>query len=257
MISIMTFNLRTDVSSDGGNAWPHRKEAAARVITESGADIVGTQEGKPEMVIDLERLLPDYLWVGEGRQGGSTDEHCAIFYRRDRFEAVDSGNFGLSERPALLGHMSWDTACPRMCTWVRLRRTDGGGAGDLLVFNTHLDHISEEARTKGMSLIIERMRIAERSAVAAVLTGDFNCTPDSETVGLLQRAGLRSAYEASKGGTAVGRTFHGFEGEENGEPIDYIYIMGDASVESVRVDRALYDGRYPSDHYPVTAIIQA
>ncbi|MDD9269077.1 endonuclease/exonuclease/phosphatase family protein [Paenibacillus sp. GCM10023248] len=254
-LTVMTFNLRVHVEQDGENAWPHRIEAAAEAVRASRAAIICTQEGKHAMLRDLQERLPEYAWLGEGRSGGEDGEYCAVFYLREDFELMESGTFGLSERPEELGFMSWQTACPRICTWAQLRHKDGRS---WLVFNTHLDHISEEARREGAKLIVQRMEdiVSDGSAeLPAVLCGDFNCGPGSEAVRILHQAGMRSVYAVMD--EPPGLTFHNFRGGEAGEPIDYIFISAQAGIVSAHVDRSLYGGgRYPSDHYPVCARVE-
>ncbi|RAP77673.1 endonuclease/exonuclease/phosphatase family protein [Paenibacillus montanisoli] len=253
-MKIMTFNLRVHVASDGDNAWPYRIQEAAEAIKQANADVVGTQEGTNAMLQDLHAQLPAYSWVGISRTGELDGEYCAVFYRTDKLKPVESGHFGLSEQPEQLGHMSWNTACPRMCTWVKLREANGQ---EWIVYNTHLDHVSAEARTSGVRLIADRMKqsAALGGIIPAVLTGDFNCEPDSDVVACLNELGLVNAYASLEDPADIGRTFHAFQGGEEGEPIDYIWVTPNASVASVQVDRRTYNGRYPSDHYPVTAEI--
>jgi endonuclease/exonuclease/phosphatase family metal-dependent hydrolase len=251
-LKVMTFNLRVMVADDGENAWGLRYRAVAAAIKKSGADIVCTQEAMLPMLEDLQAFLPEYGWIGQGRQGGNTDEHCAVFYRKEALQAADSGHFGLSECPDLPGFLSWNTACPRMCTWIRFRSVLGG---ECFVFNTHLDHVSDEAKENGIRLVIDRMnRCRAHSGLPAVLAGDFNSRPGSRVIRLLEEAGYRNAYSMAPGiQPNIGKTWHGFEGGAGGEPIDYIFVSPEVSVLSVSVDRERYDGRYPSDHYPVEA----
>lgn len=251
-LKIMTFNLRVHVEADGDNTWPNRIAAVAATIRKHDPDIIGTQEGLRGMLADLEALLPEYAWVGEGREGGDEGEHAAIFYKKGKWDVMESGNFSLSEKPEQLGVKSWDTSHTRMCTWVTL----GSRTGDrLALFNTHLDHIGEEAQRKGMELIRERMRaLRDQTGLPVVLTGDFNVTPDHAAVAGLEREGYQSAYSVLReSGREVGGTVHHFRGGDSGETIDYICLTPDWRIHSVAIDRELVDGRYPSDHYPVIA----
>lgn len=250
---VMTFNLRVDVEQDGENAWSNRIMEVAEVIKETGAAIICTQEGTYTMLQDLQELLTDYNWLGEGWRGGDEDEHCAVFYLRSMLESIESGSFGLSEFPEQLGYLSWNTGCPRICTWVRLGQPDGK---EWYVFNTHLDHMSSEARTKGIRLIVERInKMCVPYGIPAVLAGDFNCGPESDVICILNQEGLYNVYSAIKE-KEVGCTWHDFNGGETGEPIDYIFVTPEVRVTSAHVDRRMYYGRYPSDHYPVVACIQ-
>lgn len=259
----MTFNLRTNVPSDGDNAWPMRPASVAQAILRHDADIVCVQEALHGMLLDLEPLLADYAWVGEGRRGGQDDEFCAIWYKRSKASVEACGSFGLSETPERLGVLGWGADYPRMCTWARLRAAapDGGNDGNdeaLTVFNTHLDHISEPAQVNGMRLIADRIGElrAQTAGASVVLTGDFNVGPGHAVVRGLEQAGYVNGYSALPGGAAAaGATFHDFRGGEAGEPIDYIFASPGVAVERIEVDRGLYEGRYPSDHYPVCAVL--
>lgn len=260
--SVMTFNLRTNVASDGSNAWPFRTERAAAMVARTGALVVGIQEGLHGMVTDLAAGLPDYAWTGEGRQGGTNDEFCAIFYRRDALVMEEHGNFALSETPERLGSIDWESACPRMCTWA-LFRFAAGPAKRFLVFNTHLDHRSQEAREKGIALVWRRLREKRRQVGApAILMGDLNARPDNPVIRFLrgeeplggETAKLQDAFLAapeSEGGD--GATFHAFTGRTDGAPIDFIFGTDGVTFIRTCVDRSQIDGAYPSDHFPVVA----
>lgn len=251
-LGVMTFNLRINVKQDGANSWPNRILEAAEVIKESGASVICTQEGSYSMLKDLEVLLPEYAWIGQGRMGGHEDEHCAIFFHRNSLEVVNSGTFGLSEYPEQIGTKSWDTSCPRICTWIQLQKPDGQLC---CIFNTHLDHMSSEAREKGIQLIVERMdTMRSDSGIPAVLAGDFNSNPDSDVIRYLNEMGLHNAFSIVEERAAV-RTYHGFDGGETGEPIDYIFVTKEIRIESVHINRKKYNGRYPSDHYPVSVLL--
>ncbi|MDG0811391.1 endonuclease/exonuclease/phosphatase family protein [Cohnella rhizosphaerae] len=256
---IMTFNLRTNVPSDGDHAWPHRPRAVAQAILRHDPDIVCVQEALYAMLLDLVPLLPDYAWVGEGRRGGQEDEFCAVWYKKSKASVAEYGSFGLSETPGRLGEPDWGGGlsadvhvgpAERRCS----RRRGGSG---LTVFNTHLDHISEPAQTNGMRLIVDRIgALRERTGTPVALTGDFNVGPSHAVVKGLERAGFINGYSALSGGAAAaGATFHDFRGGKTGEPIDYIFASPDVAVERIEVDRGLYEGRYPSDHYPVCAVL--
>jgi len=251
-LKIMTFNLRIHVESDGDNAWPNRTEAVAKTIRKHDPGIIGIQEGLHGMLTDLEPLLPEYAWVGEGREGGTDGEHVAIFYKKGEWEVVETGNFSLSEKPEQLGVKSWNTSHARMCTWAVLRSAAGNR---IAMFNTHLDHESEEAKLKGMALIRERMRdLRTRTGLPVILTGDFNAVPEHDVVTGLEREGYLNAFSVFREtDREVGGTVHHFRGGESGETIDYIFLTPEWRLHTVVIDRERYEGRYPSDHYPVVA----
>src|SRR5690606_18407265 len=112
-LTVMTFNLRVNVPSDGDNAWPNRKRQLAETILQSTPAIIGTQEGRYGMLEELDGLLPSYCRIGEGRAGyrsgdESLDECCAIYYDKHRLFLLEVGQFWLSETPDQPSDKAWD-----------------------------------------------------------------------------------------------------------------------------------------------------
>ncbi|MGG1555706.1 endonuclease/exonuclease/phosphatase family protein [Paenibacillus ferrarius] len=258
--TVMTFNLRYNEKKDGNNDWPHRVDQAADLIRRYRPSAIGMQEGLRSMLDDLQARLPGYAWVGEGRGGGNEDEHNAIFYDTSLLCVQEWGQFWLSETPEQPNSVSWDSSLPRICTWARLQSIAEPGL-EWMLYNTHLDHIGQEARVKGAALIRSRMERyvgmaagADASAVGsllpAVLTGDFNAWPSNPAIVQL-RSELFDAYRLHDG--EVGLTAHSFHGGSDGQPIDYIFASAGVCVLEAHVIHDNVDGRYPSDHYPVLA----
>ncbi|WP_274362444.1 endonuclease/exonuclease/phosphatase family protein [Paenibacillus thermotolerans] len=259
MTSVMTFNLRRSSWTDRNNAWRFRKRSVAETILRSGAEFIGTQEGLPLMLKELDGLLPGYGRVGQGRDGGSKGEHCAIYYVKERWKPAEHGTFWLSVTPELPASRGWGAMFPRICTWAVFEPADGG-IPRLAVYNVHLDHISGLARERGAALAAARL-IERRAAsgVPAVLVGDFNSSPRRPAVAQLSAPpySLVDACDELPGGAAAaGATYHAFRGGgEGGKPIDYIFATDDIRIEQIVVDREKCLGRFPSDHYPVIAHI--
>lgn len=245
VFSVMTFNLRMNTSDDGENAWPYRKDKAAQVIKDHEPLLIGIQEGFHSMLVDIEAAVPHYAIIGEGREGGKKDEYSAILYDKDKLDLIEHDQFWLSETPEVVGSSSWESACPRICTWARFKLKDDQSQ-EILAFNTHLDHVSQEAREKGIELILEKAKKDIAANVPVILTGDFNVEPTNPVVNQIEEAGLLRIK-------TEGRTFHNFKGGREGEPIDYIFTSKAIQVKESEVERAAFDGVYPSDHYPVVA----
>lgn len=249
-ISIMTFNLRCQTTADKENAWTYRKGAAAEVVNQYRPTLFGTQEGFSFMLADLEERLPDYAWVGEGRNGGTENEYNAIFYKKEELEVVDWGQFWLSEQPEGPIVKSWGASLHRICTWALFRFRDQP-LKQFLHYNTHLDHSSELAREMGSRLIWDRLsEHLKRTPLPAMLTGDMNSYPDSAAIQLF-RGHLTDAFVAV--GVEPGLSFHGYKGGADGQPIDYVFVTPDVQVNDVVIIRDQMDGMFPSDHYPVQA----
>lgn len=262
-LTVMTWNLRVHTLLDGKNAWPKRVSSVTSVFETHQPAFVGTQEGLPKMLSDLDERLAGYQRIGRGREVGYGGEHCAIYYKTDTLELVEEGQFWLSETPDTPSG-SWGTACFRICTWGEFRIKAKPDVR-FRIYNTHLDHRSREARENGSTVICNRMQMdREMNNVPAILTGDMNAPPTDTVIRFLRGqqslngmvCHLRDVYtEINTDSRAVGRTFHGFHGGTEGHPIDYIFTTEEAEIRNVAVDRHQYLGRYPSDHYPVLATV--
>ncbi|MDO3677476.1 endonuclease/exonuclease/phosphatase family protein [Paenibacillus ehimensis] len=257
-LNVMTFNLRVNTSVDGDNAWPYRIRHAAAAIKKTAPLVVGTQEGTNAMLLDLDRELPGYGRLGEGRSGPLSeedrlrDEGCAIYYRQDRLALVSNGQFWLSETPDVPGSKSWDSSLPRICTWACFEVKASGRR--FYAFNTHFDHLGQRAREESSRLVLERIgRCREEDGMPVVLTGDFNAFPDNPAIVALKDR-LADAFDVLH--EEAGRTFHAYEGGTEGQPIDYLFAAEGAEFTQTIVHRDRWEGMYPSDHYPVEAHVR-
>lgn len=256
-LRVMTFNLRVNVSSDGDNAWPYRKDQAADTIKQFKPMIIGTQEGRYGMLEELDALLPEYSRIGEGRAGYITgdeglDECCAIYYDRERLTLLEQGQFWLSETPDQVSGRAWDADYPRFCTWGRFQLNDDRDF-QLYMFNTHFDHVGQQAREQSAALILGKIaEITNSMGLPFILTGDLNCNPEDPAIRTLA-AELNNAFDALEQPEQERLTFHDYRGGAQGEPIDYIFTSRQAAIENTTIYRGSRDGRYPSDHYPVVA----
>lgn len=250
-LKLMSYNIRLDVSSDGQNAWPVRKDFFASQIQFYEPDIMGVQEAMPNQVLDLEQMLPQYNQVGIGREGQGKGESSNIFYKKEKLEVVETNTFWLSDTPDSISK-GWDAACHRVCTYALFRENDS----DTLfwVFNTHLDHVGIEARVKAISLILSKIDQLNTANYPVVLMGDFNLEPDDKSIIDLKKK-MNDARELSvKIAFGPIGTFNNFEFDKPvTKRIDYIFISKNAKLE-VKKYAVLTDSknlRYPSDHFPV------
>lgn len=255
-LSVMTFNLRQNTPVDGINAWPYRIDKVTQIITSNKPNLIGTQEGLYSMLNDIQKELPQYGMIGNGREGDRKDEHCAIFYNKDMLKLLNHDQFWLSETPDKVNSISWNSAYSRICTWGTFCFLNHPSK-EFVVFNTHLDHVSEEAKEKGIQLIWSKMQTVIQEGYPVILTGDMNATPKSKTIQFLRgeitldgiNVNLTDSYTTLD--QLPGATSHQFTGTIDGEPIDYIFTSKNIKVENTKIDRSIFDGHYPSDHYPV------
>ncbi|KIA85387.1 endonuclease/exonuclease/phosphatase family protein [Flavobacterium sp. AED] len=250
-LKVMTYNIRLDVASDGENDWNHRKDYFTSQIQFYEPDIFGVQEARPNQVIDIATALLQYDNVGIGREGIGKGESSNIFYKKERFSVKESNTFWLSETPNEIS-MGWDAACNRVCTYALFK--DLKTKQLFWVFNTHLDHIGEDARTKGIQLILSKIKELNTKKYPVIFMGDFNSEPNEDRIIALKKV-MNDCREASvEKPFGPSGTFNNFvHNEPVTKLIDYIFISKD-SVLKVKKYAVLSDSknvRYPSDHLPV------
>ncbi len=261
-LRVMSFNVRRSIFIDAMNHWTFRKDLLVETIRNFKPDLLGTQESLAGQTDYLREQLYDYDFVGAGRGDGKRrGEMCGVYFRKDRFERLDAGHFWLSETPDRPGSKSWGTSFTRMCTWVKLR--DRGDGNVLCLFNTHFDHQGKRAREESARLL--RRKIDQIAGdLPVVVTGDFNATDDSAPYRTLITGTRRGderftdtyrAVNTLSSGNGDG-TRHDFWGGHNGPRIDWIVTSGEFKTVSASIDRTKEGGRYPSDHFPVTAVLR-
>ena len=256
MLTLMTYNLRfaSDVQP---NAWGVRRPLVAECIRTVNPDVFGTQEGVYPQLRDIEADLPDYGWIGLGRDGGSRGEFMAVFYRRDRLQPLAFDHFWLSDTPQVIGSTTWGNKNRRMVTWVRFR--DLRTQREFYFWNTHFDHEVQQAREKSAALLRARMAELE-PRVPVVLVGDFNAAAGENPAyqALVADGFLVDTWNAARERrNETYGTFNGFgETPLGGSRIDWILTRGAGQVAYSEVVTFRSGEQYPSDHYPVVARIE-
>lgn len=250
-LKVMTYNIRLDVASDGANAWSLRKDYFISQIQFYNPDIFGVQEARPNQVVDIATSLLEYNNVGIGRDGIGQGESSNIFYKKERFTVKESNTFWLSETPNIISK-GWDAAYNRVCTYALFK--DLKTRQLFWVFNTHLDHIGEEARTKGIQLILTKIKELNTKNYPVILMGDLNSEPKEDRIIMLKKAMDDSREVSKEKPFGPYGTFNNFK---HNEPItkliDYIFISKN-SILKVKKYAVLSDSKdlkYPSDHLPV------
>lgn len=258
-LRVMSFNIRYGSAQDGDNHWDQRKQNLVTTIADFDPDLLGTQETLEFQADYIGEHLSGYTYFGRSRMK-TPNEHCGIFYKSERFTWLAGGHFWLSETPEIPESKSWDSSLPRMVSWVLLSDNQQETAPPILFVNTHFDHRGHEARQRSAELI--RRRIDDLLAMAGnpqvIVTGDFNTGANSPPYqALLQDNNqLVDAYRVAHPEPAQDEgTFGGFRGETGGARIDWILVSPTLKVLSADIDRRNFDGRDPSDHFPVTAVL--
>lgn len=289
-VRVLSFNIRMSHADDGENSWPLRREFLMDVVRgiEEGDvsrkthlyDFIGMQEAvldpreERNQVGYVGKAMPEYGTIYLSREKTpDRGETMLLLYLKERWELdpEDTGTFWLSDTPEVPGVITWkDAGCPRIVTYGLFHElVDGKRSGKkVYVYNTHLDHMSETARQKGAVVALDRIAAGKDKSVPAILMGDFNCGERSPAIRYLQ--GESMAIDGTEkvpalamvdtfravhpDATDVG-SFTGFK-KPGKEKIDYIFVSGGLETLETKIIRTMRDGKYPSDHFPVEAVLQ-
>lgn len=250
-LKLMTYNIRFDNPKDGENSWQNREGYLCSQLSFYEPDIFGIQEALPNQVSDISLALPKYNHVGTGRDSDGKGESSNIFFNKNRFEILTHNTFWLSETPDVISK-GWDAALNRICTYALFK--DKQTKTPFWVFNTHLDHQSEIARTKGIEVILAKIKLLNTKNYPVFLMGDFNSEPTAERIIQLKKQ-MNDSHDISeeKPFGPIG-TFNGFQyNQAVTKRIDYIFLSqkNPYSVKKYAILSDSKDLKYPSDHLPV------
>ena len=279
-LTIGSYNIRYDNRGDStkGNGWVNRCPVIVDLIRFNNFDILGTQEVLHNQLNNLLQGLPEYNYVGVGRDDGDTKgEYAPILYKKDRFKLLQSGNFWLAEQTDH-PNKGWDAALPRICSWGKFR--DKKMKKDIWFFNLHMDHVGVEARKQSAKLVLAKIKeMCGKDAI--ILSGDFNVDQTNESYHLLANSGILSdSYEIAKMRYAHNGTFNAFKGNlMTNSRIDHVFVSQKLIVDRYGILTDTYrtprnegkevqvgdfpkevfsmeaDVRMPSDHFPIKVLL--
>ncbi|MCA9262743.1 MAG: endonuclease/exonuclease/phosphatase family protein [Planctomycetales bacterium] len=234
-LRLMTYNVHACIGMDGMLS-PAR---IARVIAQSGADVVGLQEldvqrartGFRDQALDIARQLemecqfhPSWS-VEEERYGNAILSHFPL-------QHIDWGQLPAS-------HMNRE---PRGVLWCEI---DLGQGARLQVLNTHLSLYPQERSAQAMALVSDWTSLASQQG-PTVLCGDFNAHPKSQSYRVIAER-LIDAHLTRQGGP----TNTWFSPRPLAR-IDHVFVNADVYVDHATViDSRL--ARVASDHLPLVA----
>ncbi len=245
-IKMMSYNLRCISPLDfGKKSWFYRADLIIDDIVAQKPGIIGFQEATKWHYAYLTNALQGYDSVITYRDEAFNSEGCPIFYNTSLYTLVDKGSFWLSETPEVMSK-SWGAQFNRVCSYVIL--TDNNSGDDFVVFNTHLSHVSDEARINGIKVVLDK--IAQFGSLPAVIMGDFNAQEGSETYTRVTENFIDARYATEN--TNDSYTYQGWGDPEKYKRIDYFMISKTGiKVNEYNVLSGLHDGVYSSDHCPI------
>lgn len=245
-IRVMSCNLRTISPTDfGKKSWFYRADLILKNIENNNPGIIGFQECTKWHYKYLVDTLKGFDSVITYRDKSTFSEGCPVFYRTDLYTLKDKGSFWLSETPEEMSK-DWGSACYRVCSYVILEQKST--KKDFVVFNTHLDHISDEARIKGIGVVIDKIK--QFGSLPSMIMGDFNAVEDSETYRSVTKNFIDAKYQTDN--PTKQATYQNWGKSLDRECIDYLMISKTGiKAKTYKVVDSTYDGVYPSDHFPI------
>ena len=259
-MKILCCNIRKKLQEDeaSGNGWDVRKDFCLEVMHAQSADVICVQECFNVQYKDLVGGLPEFESFGLSNPDELFNPGNAIFFARDRFDLVSAGGFWLSETPHIAGSQSWDSARSRFANWVDLKDRESGQ--EFRVWNTHFDHIGQVAREKQAQRIVEACQ-AFPADFPQLFAADCNADAANPAIEVMKAGGWIDTYIEMHGPDDPGFTFHAFLGPKFAErpkekihgKIDFIFHRGPVKTVAAEIIYDSRDGRYPSDHYFLSA----
>ncbi len=267
-IRVMSFNIRTSTARDYRHAWDLRKHLVVERIQHFDPDLLGLQECQDGEQADfVKQQLPGYFFLGihRSQKGRSGKEMAPLLFRESAFELLDRGHFWLSSKPDEPGSKLFGSVFPRVVIWAKLRPLTGGEP--LYFFNTHFDY-NPLILASSAGLLRDRIQTVTAGG-RTILSGDFNTNAGGKAYRLLtapydipstaEPPGLFTLADTSAGtrdeNSAASGTIHKFGMINRPLIIDWILASNHFTALDSGVDTYRHKGLFPSDHFPVTAVL--
>lgn len=251
---MLSYNVRYGTADDGPNSWERRRDLALSVIANERPHLAGVQEALRFQLDEIRGAFPHLAETGVGRDDGAeAGEYAAILYDRGRLELLEGDTFWLSDTPDLVASTSWGNRIPRIVTWGRFRDRRTGRT--FYLYNTHWDHESQPSRERSAALLARRIAGRAHSDDPVLVTGDFNAGERNPARETLAEAGFEDTFRTLHPEADLVGTFHGFEGDRTGEKIDAVLAGPGWTIRLAWIVTLSEEGRYPSDHFPVMAVV--
>lgn len=248
-IKVITYNIRYSNASDSLNYWEFRKAELVDFLRNENAQIIGLQEVLLGQLEYLKAELIGFQEIGVGRDDGKNEgEYSPIFVDTMQLKILESGTFWLSETPNKPSK-GWDAALNRICTWTKVMVKKTGI--QILVCNSHFDHIGKTARDSSSGLIARfTEKKVRKEKIPLMIMGDFNSEPNDAAIQNF-RKNLNDASYNELDNLGLG-TFNGFKKHSNDfKQIDFVFYNG-LKKERFQTIRPLRSNQLQlSDHYAV------
>ena len=246
-IVVMSFNIRCISPLDTGNKYYKvRMPYIRKILEEASPDVIGFQEVKTPQYKYLLKILKKYDYEYRKRDDTKAGEATPVFYKKKRFTCLKKDTFWISDTYKEMSN-TYGGKCIRTCSYVHLK--DNITNKEFSVFNVHLDHMSDNARIKGVKLIKRLIKEFNISNIPHLIIGDMNDHYKSAPINEL----FLDYVDASKMKNDSSEvTFHNYGTDK--QKIDYIALSKDIKQLDYKVITTKFNEIYPSDHYPIEVI---
>ena len=250
-IKVISYNIRYNNPNDGKDIWENRRSSIVNYVIDEDPDFIGFQEVTFSQLNYLNLNLPDYNYVGVGRDDGKNKgEFSPIYFKKSKFKLIDSSTFWLSTNPEIIS-VGWDASMERICTYGLFKHKKS--KKEIWVFNTHLDHIGAVARLESSRLIVKKIKELTKEDDYVILTGDFNAVENSKPILILNNFLMDTNNNLNKTNSNYG-TYNGFKLNEPAiNRIDYVFQKNFNLIKSGHHHVKTNLKRWASDHNPVYA----
>ena len=240
-LNVGSFNIRNgrslrpdeEVPTKGdyknNDGWDHRKVVLCDMINLEAFDVFGAQVVRKGQLDDMLAMLPDYDYIGVGRDhGDDRGEFSPVFYRKDVLEKLDGGTFWLSPTPNVPSK-GWDAKYNRICSWGVFRHKESGKK--ICFMNVHFDHRGVQARIEASKQIAAYVK-NNCKGMTVVLSGDFNVTQHSDSYKtLIDTKVLKDSHDLAKYRFEPTGTFNSFNPRRyTTHRIDHLFVSKGVKV---------------------------
>ena len=246
-LRIISFNVRC--ADDLYGSVKGRSQLICSALKQYHPDSFGVQEATQKWIDILDANLGDeYAVVSQMRDDEVNTEASAVFYLKDKYEAIDSGTMWLSETPDVFASKLEMSGCTRIATWVTLKDKESGKIYTHI--NTHLDHILEQVRVEQVKILETKIEELKAQGYPVICTGDFNTYEGDEAYKEMITCLDDSKYLAAE--SDEGKTFHNY-GKMffKKMPIDFVFVSDGVTVNRYKIIDEKIGMMYLSDHYGV------
>ncbi len=253
-LSVMSYNVRG--MRDGRNT-----DDLIASVKSRNPDVFAAQEAVgssasncAQWMQKFDQTLTDTYDCVKGIYVGKFDSYLPIFYKKDKFELVESGSKYLTHTPNEKSRLE-GAEYDRQFTYAILK--DKAKGVEFIYVNNHFDTAGYKIRTEEAKILAKFLE--PYAMLPAVVGGDFNTALDTSPITtFLSLTNLAAGSTVASPENVVMNASEVQDYTSLGDKtIDHIFVSKDlVTVEKYEVwDNKMDNGKYPSDHIPVCAEI--